>query len=390
MSRTSATINEIKSAAKYACVGGPFGSELTRSDYVDEGIPIIRGGNLPDDVDFYDNDFVFVSEQKADSLAANTARPGDIVFTQRGTLGQIGIIPDGAQHERYIVSQSQMKLTVNEEKALPRFVYYYFRQKHVVEIIKRRAITSGVPHINLGILKSLTIDLPAVATQTGIVSVLDAYTATLANNRRRIELLKRFARLLFKEWFVHLRFPDHEHSEVVDGVPEGWERGVLGDLLTLKRGYDLPEGKRVHGDVPIVSSSGITGFHNEKKAKAPGIVTGRYGTLGEVFFVDRDYWPLNTALYASNLKGNPPCFLVYFLEQALATIQSDKAAVPGLNRNALHAMRVLAPPVVLRQEFEEIAALNYQQIQVLNNSSEKLRAARDLLLPRLMDGRISV
>jgi type I restriction enzyme S subunit len=177
---------------------------------------------------------------------------------------------------------------------------------------------------------------------------------------------------------------------MVNRVPGGWERKTLGDVLTLKRGYDLPEGKRIYGDVPIVSSSGITGFHNEKKAEAPGIVTGRYGTLGEVFFIDRDYWPLNTALYVSDFKRNPPIFLVHFLKQALEQIQSDKAAVPGLNRNVLHAMKVLAPPNPLRDQFEEVAALNYRQIKVLSRSNEKLRAARDRLLPRLMNGRLSV
>ena len=77
----------------------------------------------------------------------------------------------------------------------------------------------------------------------------------------------------------------------------------LGDVLTLKRGHDLPESRRQDGDVPVVSSSGITGHHSESKAKAPGVITGRYGTLGEVFYVDEDYWPLNTSLYVTDFKG---------------------------------------------------------------------------------------
>ncbi|MFM2068081.1 MAG: hypothetical protein RLZZ584_2990, partial [Pseudomonadota bacterium] len=111
----SVKIDAIKSNTRYALVGGPFGSNLTTRDYVDDGVPVIRGTNLPQDSEFLDDGFVFVSEGKADALASNLAHPGDIVFTQRGTLGQVGIIPESARFRRYVVSQSQMKLTVNHE-----------------------------------------------------------------------------------------------------------------------------------------------------------------------------------------------------------------------------------------------------------------------------------
>jgi type I restriction enzyme S subunit len=119
-----------------------------------------------------------------------------------------------------------------------------------------------------------------------------------------------------------------------------WYPCRLGDVVTLKRGHDLPDSDRQDGDIPVVSSSGITGYHNEPKAKAPGVVTGRYGTLGEVFYLEQDYWPLNTALYVIDFKGNHPRFVAYFLENALRNYQSDKAAVPGINRNVLHELKV--------------------------------------------------
>jgi type I restriction enzyme S subunit len=116
-----------------------------------------------------------------------------------------------------------------------------------------------------------------------------------------------------------------------------WRECLLGDVFTLQRGHDLPESKRQTGEVPVVTSSGITGQHNEAKAKAPGVVTGRYGTLGEVFYISEDYWPHNTALYVKDFKGNCPRFVAYFLRNSLRNYQSDKAAVPGIDRNVLHA-----------------------------------------------------
>ena len=133
-----------------------------------------------------------------------------------------------------------------------------------------------------------------------------------------------------------------------------WPTGRLGDVITLKRGHDLPSDTRQDGDIPVVSSSGITGHHNESKAKAPGVVTGRYGTLGEVFYLDQDYWPLNTALYVTDFKGNVPKFVAYFLKHVLRSYQSDKAAVPGVDRNVLHEMEVRAPDRDAQQHITDV------------------------------------
>lgn len=122
-----------------------------------------------------------------------------------------------------------------------------------------------------------------------------------------------------------------------------WSKMKLGQVVTLKRGYDLPSDKREDGTVPIVSSSGVTGYHNIAKVRGPGVVTGRYGTLGEVYFVNEDFWPLNTALYVQNFHGNHPKFISYFLKYVLEGTASNKAAVPGVNRNDLHVMDVLCP-----------------------------------------------
>ena len=118
---------------------------------------------------------------------------------------------------------------------------------------------------------------------------------------------------------------------------------MLGEVIELKRGYDLPKDKRIPGSVPIVSSSGVSDFHAEAMVKGPGVVTGRYGTIGEVFYVDEDYWPLNTTLYVRDFKDNDPRFISYFLRTLDFQAYSDKGAVPGLNRNHLHLAKVRLP-----------------------------------------------
>jgi type I restriction enzyme S subunit len=154
----------------------------------------------------------------------------------------------------------------------------------------------------------------------------------------------------------------------------------LGDFLNLKRGYDLPEHARLPGDVPVVSSSGITGTHKEAKVDGPGVVTGRYGTLGKVFYIEEPFWPLNTALYVQNFKGNHRRFVSYFLKWILNGTQSDKAAVPGVNRNDLHARKVNVPDDPNEQAsiasvlsaYDDMIDNNRRRIQLLEESTRLL------------------
>ena len=145
----------------------------------------------------------------------------------------------------------------------------------------------------------------------------------------------------------------------------------LGDFLTLKRGYDLPEHARLPGEIPVISSSGVTGTHQEAKVYGPGVVTGRYGTLGEVFYIDEPFWPLNTALYVQDFKGNHRRFVSYFLRWVLNGTQSDKAAVPGVNRNDLHARKVQVPDDLSEQA--EIASVLSAYDDLIENNRRRMQ-----------------
>ena len=145
----------------------------------------------------------------------------------------------------------------------------------------------------------------------------------------------------------------------------------LGEFITLKRGYDLPSSRRTAGSVPVVSSSGITGHHSTAKVKGPGVVTGRYGTLGEVFYIADDFWPLNTSLYVQDFKGNDPRFSAYFLRTVLGRTSSDKAAVPGVNRNHLHALEIHVTRDV--EEQEQIASILSAYDALIENNQRRIR-----------------
>jgi type I restriction enzyme S subunit len=194
------TVSELAAQTRNSLVGGPFGSDLVSKDYVPTGVPVIRGTNMGHGR-WVDGEFAYVTPEKAESLSSNCAKPGDIVFTQRGTLGQVALVPKKGA-DRYLISQSQMKLTVDAEKADPMFRYYIFSSAEQQDYIRQNAIQTGVPHTNLGILRNTPLTLPPLAKQKGIAAVLGALDDKIELNRRMNATLEAMARALFQSWFV--------------------------------------------------------------------------------------------------------------------------------------------------------------------------------------------
>lgn len=241
-----------------AIVGGPFGSSLTTADYVDAGVPVIRGSNLAgEECRFIDDGFVYVSAQKAEELARNTARPGDMIFTQRGTLGQVAVIPRVARFNRYIVSQSQMRVRVREDQFLPRFLYWYYRSPVAIRYLQSRTLATGVPHINLGILKEFPVMAPDLPEQRRIAAILDEADTLRRKRREALALLDDLLRATFLDMF----------GDPVTN-PRGWPLVALGDIVVdgLRNGLSPATGGNYAGRVLTLAA--ITGVRfNQEHAK---------------------------------------------------------------------------------------------------------------------------
>ena len=153
---------------------------------------------------------------------------------------------------------------------------------------------------------------------------------------------------------------------------EEWKECKLGDFFELHRGYDLTKSEIKEGPYPVVCSTSIMGYHNEYKVKAPGVVIGRSGTLGEVQFIDTDYWPHNTSLYVSDFKGNSPKFIKYFLQLFGTGNVGGGSAVPTLNRNHLQALTVRVPPLPTQQKIAAILSSLDDKIELNNKINENL------------------
>ena len=184
-------IERIISDKKYSSVGGPFRSDLISNDYIDSSnFPVIRGNNfVSGSPHLREKDFVFVSEEKSQQLIRNSAYRGDLIFTQRGTIGQVALIPLNSNYPRYLLSQNLMKVTIDENKADSRFIYYYFSSPRVQKTIEKNVIGSIIPGFNLTQLRSFDVILPALQDQQKIAAVLSALDAKIElNNRISAEL----------------------------------------------------------------------------------------------------------------------------------------------------------------------------------------------------------
>jgi type I restriction enzyme S subunit len=158
-----------------------------------------------------------------------------------------------------------------------------------------------------------------------------------------------------------------------------WRENRLDHFFTLKRGHDLPSQLRVSGSVPIISSSGITGFHNATSVNGPGVVTGRYGTIGQVFYSEGDYWPLNTTLYVSEFNNELPKFVFYFLKSFDFDKFNDKSTVPGINRNHIHQEIVRFPPLPEQEAIAEVLSSLDDKIDLLHRNNKTLETMAETL-----------
>ena len=273
-------------------------------------------------------------------------------------------------------------LTLRTNNINLKWLYY----RLLIVDINRLDTGSAIPSTKREDFYSIKIQVPPIKLQHRIADILSAYDDLIENNRRRIQLLEQAARLLYKEWFVRLRFPGNEHVTITDGVPEGWEKKTLGEIAPLKYGKGLKKDDRIPGQFPVYGSSGIVGCHNKALVKGSAIIVGRKGNVGSVYWSADDFYPIDTVYFVE--KDNSSLYLYYALLHT-AFISTD-VAVPGLNRDFAHSRSILIPPPIILQSFEEILLPMYAQITNLQRYNAQLANARDILLPRLMKGEIAV
>ena len=420
------TLEELLGGRKNV-IGGPFGSKLTQKDYTNAGVPVIRGSNMISTGRWLSGEFVYVSEEKVEAdLRSNLAVSGDIVVTQRGTLGQVAIVPEEHGLDRYVISQSQMAVRVPERAADRDFVYYFLQSPQFVAHVETSTIQTGVPHINLGILRSTPATWPAKEQQTKLASILTALDDKIELNRRMNETLEAMARAIFKDWFVDFGptrakaegrapylapelwdlFPDALDDE---DKPEGWEAYTLANLaVTNSESWtarhhpptveyvDLSNTKWGNIEVTTLLDWEAAPSRARRIAKTGDTImaTTRPGN-GSFAYISKDGFTVSTGFAVLSPRKVMYRDAVYIAATSVENIErlanladGHGGAYPAVKPNEVSDTFIMFPGDKILGSFADLVQPIRKKIENAKAESRSLAQTRDLLLPKLMSGEI--
>ena len=419
-----ATIEGIKASKKHALAMGPFGSNITKDNFVESGVPVIRGNNLTE-YRFLDKDFVFVTESKADELAASVALPEDIVITHRGSLGQVGIIPKKSKYRQYIVSQSGMKISCDTSIVNPQFVFYFLKSPSGQYLLLRNTSQTGVPAIAqpLASLRSVPIPLPEMDEQNLIVRVLSTLDDLIELNHKMNATLEKIGQAIFKRWFIDFEFPNENGKpykssggEMVDfelgEMPKAWKVREINDCGKVVCGKTPPtQNKEYYGkDIPFVTipdmrdnvfvikterSLSEAGASSQSKKELPAfaVCVSCIATPGLVSLTSQKSHTnqqINSIICNEEIS---PYFIFFSMRnksEDIKTMGLGGTATLNLNTGDFSKIKLVVPDQRIMMKFHNL--LNPLFSGIKNNMKEVLALfdLRDSLLPRLMSGKIRV
>ncbi|MFZ2410410.1 MAG: restriction endonuclease subunit S [Candidatus Methanoperedens sp.] len=302
-----------------------------------------------------------------------------------GTIGKLCLTKEPS-----FCNQAVNSIVVNRELYDPLYVFYLMKISNPKVKFLSSGTASGRENVSKTAFENIEVEVFPLPTQHKIAAILSAYDDLIENNTRRIKILEEMAQALYREWFMKFRFPGHEKVKMVESelgmVPEGWEVKKLGDVVELAYGKALKADDRVEGSFLVYGSGGVVGYHNECLVKGPGIIVGRKGNVGSVFWSDYDFFPIDTVYY---VKSTIPLPYIYYNLQSQNFINND-AAVPGLNRNQAYMLPFLLPKEEVLFKFEIFVKNVFKHTKNLRNKNANLRRTRDLLLPKLISGEVDV
>lgn len=320
-----------------------------------------------------------------------TPQRNDIVFTYEATLNLYAVIPEGF---RGCLGRRMALLRANDKKINFRYLYYYFFSPQWRQVISENLLSGAtVDRIPLTRFPDFKIIVPDRSTQDAIVSYLSAIDELIELNEARIRILGELPLHMYREWFVNFKFPGHEKVKLVDSghsdfgmIPNEWVLTELSKIAFFNYGKALRAEDRTQGQFPVYGSSGAVGTHDVFLVEGPGIIVGRKGNVGSVFYCPKNFFPIDTVYYINRAQATP------FVLQTLKSIKflSGDAAVPGLNREYAHSRPVLFPTADILNQFDSFALATQLHLENIKLQNESLARMRDLLLPKLLSGEVDV
>jgi len=331
---------------------------------------------------------------------------GDLIMAREAPAGNVAIIKDG---QTVCLGQRTVHLRPDKEKVDPDFLCYFLLAPPQQGKLLAGETGATAKHINMKDIRRLDLSgLPGLPIQQAAGSMLASYDDLIENNRRRMKLLEEAARHLHTEWFVRLRFPGHEHTDVTNGIPGGWSSEVLGDLCDAMRNSVKPDS--VEPETPYIGLEHMPrrSISLSEWSTADQVTSTKYKfRSGEILFGKiRPYFHKVGVAFVDGIASSDAIVIKPKSNQikglVLMTVSSypfiadtaqsmrEGAKMPRADWKQMQQYPVLVPPDGLLRDFEETISDIVEQLKLLSLANRELRKARDLLLPKLMSGEISV
>lgn len=349
---------------------GPFGSQLHNKDYVAKGTPIVTVEHLGSRA-FTTQNLPCVSKEDKCRLSKYSLRTGDIVFSRVGSVDRCSYVDETSSGWLF----SGRCLRVRSTNIHPEFLYYFFCQEPVKEYIKSIAVGATMPSINTKLLNDVEVILPPLPVQRKIASILSALDDKIETNNAICRNLEEQVRLIFKKSYKE---------------GNNFHLGVVGDVVTLQRGYDLPKTKIKEGEYPVAGSTDVIAYHNEYNSEAPCIILGRSGNVGKPRLYLERVWAHNTSLFSKTFHKSDPIWVYYSLLDIDFSTLMGGSAVPTLNRNHVHIQPLSIAPLQKQREFSNKVRPMLLMITTVKKENKKLSQLRTALLQKLMSGEIDL
>ena len=320
-----------------------------------------------------------------------TPQKDDIVFSYEATLNLYAIIPEGFHG---CLGRRMALIRTDRTKVDNKFLFYYFFSKKWRDVIAERTITgSTVDRIPIATFPTFPVELPSIATQHRIATILSRYDSLIENYQKQIKLLEEAAQRLYKEWFIDLHFPGHENTNIIDGAPEGWERKKVGEIAEFKRGKTITKKDIVEGNVPVVAGGLEPAYYCNKHNTASRVVTisGSGANAGFTRLYYEKVWASDCS-FADTNTTKWLHFVYCFLQSSKSVIDNMQkgAAQPHVYAKDINALNIMVPEAGLLSRFEDFASTYFNKVQSLQSQLRLLAEARDSLLPKLMSGEITI
>ena len=374
---------------------GPFGSDVKKEFYVNNGIPILNGSNLQG-FKLQEESFGYLTKEKADTLKKCNAHRGDIIVTHRGTLGQIVYIPSNSKYERYVISQSQFRFRCKADLVDVKYLVYYFHTREGQHKILANASQVGVPALAraTSTFRLIDIKLPPLSDQRRIVSILSSLDQKIELNNKINADLEEMAQAIFKNWFVD--FEPFKDGKFVDSelgmIPEGWKVGRLGELCNFKRGKNLLTKNAIDEGVPVVAG-GLepSCYHNVANTGAPVItVSGSGANAGFTRMYHVPVWASDCSFIDISCENFYFVYCFLKVNSKLLKHAQTGAVQPHVKPSDIHDFELVIPNKESIFDFQNKVKPFFDRIATIQKESSRLSLLRDTLLPRLMSGEIEI